>query len=182
MLRLFVGLVLLSSDALDWINAAPYLAPSTKRMAERLEKIAREADPLQNPFLNHGAAEIFGRQLKEALDNPSPTNTPARLVGMRYKYALELLNAGESANAVEQFTQLQDSIETNHLALSDDKVALVRMNTALAYLRLGEQENCLVNHTTDSCLMPIQPGGFHKYPTRLPGRHRPSNGTTRKRP
>src|SRR5262249_48567452 len=33
---------------------------------------------------------------------------------------------------------------------------------ALAYLRMGEQENCLNNHTSDSCLLPIRGGGIHK--------------------
>ena len=32
----------------------------------------------------------------------------------------------------------------------------------LAYLRLGEQQNCLVNHTSDSCLFPIDEAGVHR--------------------
>src|SRR5438552_13707574 len=42
-------------------------AASTRRMAERLKKIADEADPLQNRFLNHRAAEIFRQQLEQIL-------------------------------------------------------------------------------------------------------------------
>jgi len=36
------------------------------------------------------------------------------------------------------------------------------LERGLAYLRLGEQENCLLNHTADSCLLPIQKGGVHQ--------------------
>ncbi|MBI3418387.1 MAG: hypothetical protein HY043_24115, partial [Verrucomicrobia bacterium] len=75
------------------LSAAAYLAPSTQRMAERLKKIEEDADPLQNPFLNHRAAAIFERQLQQLLQQPVTTNTSARLVGMRYKLAYELLNA-----------------------------------------------------------------------------------------
>lgn len=144
--------------------AAPYLAPSTRRMAERLEKIAAEADPMQNPFLNRRAAAIFRDQFEKALTNRSPATAPASLVGLHYKYAHELLNAGESARAVEQFTVLNDFIASNRLVLDDDKATTLRMSWVMAHLRLGEQENCLSNHTSDSCLMPLRPGGFHKYP------------------
>jgi hypothetical protein len=157
-------LLSLALTAVTSVRAAPYLAPSTRRMAERLEKIAQESDPLQNPFLNHRVAEIFKRQLEEALAKPDPSFTPARQVGMRYKYAYELLHAGESESAVREFEALAEFVETNRIDLPDDKFALVRMHTALAYLRMGEQENCLNHHTTDSCLLPIQPGGVHKLP------------------
>ncbi|MBI3415734.1 MAG: CRTAC1 family protein, partial [Verrucomicrobia bacterium] len=80
------------------------------------------------------------------------------------KLAYELLNAGDSEKSVTQFNLLREFIKTNHVVLTDDRLSLVEMNTALAYLRLGEQENCLLNHTIDSCLMPIQSGGFHKLP------------------
>jgi hypothetical protein len=155
--------VLLAAVALSGL-AAPYLAPSTRRMAERLEKIATEADPMQNPFLNRRAAELFRAQFEQAFTNRAQVTPPSALVGMHFKYAYELLNAGESAKAVEQFTALDGVIKSNRLVLDPDKAATFRMNFAMAYLRLGEQENCLSNHTTDSCLMPIRPGGFHKYP------------------
>src|SRR5688572_14003868 len=46
-------------------------APSTRRMAERLQKLARECDPLATPFLNREAAEIFRTQLHNALERPT---------------------------------------------------------------------------------------------------------------
>jgi hypothetical protein len=133
-------------------------------MAERLERIAQEADPLQNPFLNRRAAKIFGQQLREALAEPLTRENIPKVVSLRYKFAHELLHAGASEQAVAQFSQLLDFLKTNRVELSEDRLELVRMNAAMAHLRLGEQENCLANHTLDSCLMPIQPGGYHKIP------------------
>ncbi|MBI4664296.1 MAG: CRTAC1 family protein [Verrucomicrobia bacterium] len=144
--------------------AAPYQASSTQRMAERLDRIAREADPLQNPFLNRRAAEIFSKQLQMALAEPFSKAIIPKLVTLRYKYAYELLHAGESERAVEQFSQLFDFMRTNRVVLSDERTEIIRMDAAVAHLRLGEQENCLANHTIDSCLVPIQPGGYHKLP------------------
>ena len=31
----------------------------------------------------------------------------------------------------------------------------------LAYLRLGETQNCCLRHNADSCLLPIRGGGIH---------------------
>jgi len=138
--------------------------PGTRRMADRLQKLAAECDPLLTPFLNREAADIFGRQLQEAIERPGPEDTPSKLVGLRFKYAYELLNSGESLRATEQFKLLQEQVRLHKIQLPEDKSSLVRMYEALAWLRLGEQENCLVNHTIDSCLAPIQVGGFHKLP------------------
>src|SRR5439155_15086939 len=137
------------------VVAAPYLAPSTKRMAERLEKIAQEADPLQNPFLNHRAAEIFRKQLEEILQRTGDNAaTPGQIAAARYKYAYELLHAGESEAAVREFEALRSFIAEGKVNLTPDKLALVRLNTMVSYLRLGEQDNCLLNHTTAPCILP----------------------------
>lgn len=161
----FLATILAALASLSYVGAAPlaaesYLAPSTRRMADRLARLALESNPLQNPFLNRRAAGIFEKQLAEALRDPNVT--ASKLIGLRYKYAHELLHAGDTEEAVAQYLSLRSFIETNHIQMPEDKMALVRMDTALAYLRLGEQENCLANHTIDSCLMPIQPSGFHK--------------------
>ena len=75
-------------------------------MSERLLKIAAEADPMETLFLNREAAEIFGRQLQAALAQNSPEDRSTKLVGPRFRYALELLNSGESEKAIAQFRLL----------------------------------------------------------------------------
>src|SRR5262249_45487996 len=35
---------------------------------------------------------------------------------------------------------------------------------ALCWLRIGEMENCVANHTSSSCIAPIAPAGFHRLP------------------
>src|SRR5438093_13050664 len=118
------GWIVLSSFSIAGLAAAPYLAPSTKRMAERLEKIAQEADPLQNPFLNHRAAEIFRKQLEELLQRKGEnTPTPGQIAAARYKYAYELLHEGESAAAVRDFESLRKFIAEGKVNLTPDKLA-----------------------------------------------------------
>src|SRR5438552_2815574 len=47
-----------------------YQGAGTKRMAARLEKIDRESNPLNNLYMNRDRAELFGKQLKDALAMP----------------------------------------------------------------------------------------------------------------
>ena len=37
----------------------------------------------------------------------------------------------------------------------------IKFSLGLAYLRLGETENCCLRHSGDSCILPIQGGGLH---------------------
>src|SRR5262249_23132456 len=43
-------------------------------------------------------------------------------------------------------------------------LAWMRNVRALCWMRIGEDENCRLNHTSASCLAPIAPEGFHKLP------------------
>jgi hypothetical protein len=40
----------------------------------------------------------------------------------------------------------------------------LRMHRAVALLRLGEQENCRINHNGESCLFPLSPAAYHTLP------------------
>src|SRR5262245_63575902 len=115
------------------IVAGVWGGPGTKRMAERLQKVAADCDPLLTPFMNREAAEIFGRQLQDAIAHPGTNSTAPRLVGLRFKYGLELLNSGESEKAIDQFRLLREHVQRYQVSLPEDKVALVRMYEALAW-------------------------------------------------
>lgn len=78
------------------------------------------------------------------------------------QYAEQLLLAGESEEAIQQYEVIEDLIARNRLALTQPELDKIRMAHAVAYLRLGEQENCVLNHTSESCLLPIQGDGIHK--------------------
>jgi hypothetical protein len=134
----------------------------TIKMAERLEGLRRSADPLKNPFLNRDAARLFGDQLRALLGQKRRSVSQA--ITLYFKYAYELLHAGENRAAIQQFDALENLIKARRVALSQEKRDHIELNRIMAHLRLGEQENCLEQHTTESCLLPIQESGFHKKP------------------
>jgi len=75
---------------------------------------------------------------------------------MKFDKAGYLLECGREAESVALYEEL----------LGDGKDSVVRMNVlpvlGMAYLRLGERVNCVGQHNTDACIMPIRGKGIHK--------------------
>ncbi len=156
-LALLVGLGVSRSLACQGppaISLASAPSPSTLRMAERLERLAREARPDRNPFLNRGRAAIYRNLLAQGLSTRDEAET-------RIHMALETLRAGDSQAAIEDLNRAEAAVEK--LTGEDRDVLrwLVQQFLAVASLRLGEQENCIAHHTSDSCIFPIRGSGIH---------------------
>ena len=128
---------------------------STKRMVERLAAISRDVDPFLVPYFNGKAAHKFIKRLAEA-------KTPSERAAIQWRYAMTLVNDGSSEEAVHALDELERMLAQNGLAPKQEDVAKIKLMRAIAWLRVGEQENCLDNHNADSCLLPIQGGGVHK--------------------
>ncbi len=126
----------------------------TKRMVERLEKMAREADPDGNIFLNHLRAERLRAKI-------TPDLPPQAAFDLRLQTALEYLRAGETEVALEDLTKLPAMVPLMPQDKQHQMSWFLNQALGLAYMRLGEQENCVSRHTSESCLVPIGRGGVH---------------------
>src|SRR2546430_10902436 len=144
------------------LRSAPYQAPGTKQMAERLQKISAQGNPRNNLYLNRERADLFGKELNQLLAAPDSPDKGAKVLDLDSRYATELLLSGKSWEAIEEFTMLDAFIKTSSVQFGSQTRSSLRHFLAIAFLRLGEQENCLTNHTIDSCLMPIRGNGVHK--------------------
>jgi hypothetical protein len=74
------------------------------------------------------------------------------------KLAYELLQAGKTNDAIKEFEvylKMADSLKLN------PPLTLYSL-LGIAYMRIGEQENCCSYHTAESCIIPIQGQGIHK--------------------
>jgi len=119
-------------------------------MVELLESTADQSANPENIFANSIRINHFDSLFKA-------TENHVYL----YEKGRDLLNAGHSEDAAKVFSYLLEYTKTNSTNLSLDQKASLRHNLALSYLRLGEQENCILNHTSASCLYPIQEEGYH---------------------
>ena len=134
--------------------AASRAQPSaSERMAARLRQIASEVRaqvPTNLNTLNMNAASAA--YLREQL---AKAQRRERKRALRLELAIQLLRAGQTREAIAELHILQAQ------DLSPSLRTRVRDRLGIAYLRLGEQENCLLHHTIASCLLPIQGEGIH---------------------
>ncbi len=88
---------------------------------------------------------------------------PSLRAYMRPQYAEQLLKAGDTQGAIKEYeTLLAEGAKGATEFPTKVSRGEILMALAVAHLRQGEQENCLLNHTSESCLLPIQGGGIHK--------------------
>jgi len=123
-------------------------------MAGRLAALARASDPEKNVFLNRKRVEMLQRRSSADL-------TPIARLDLQIELGLERLRSGESSKAIETFQEARNLIQSLPDEAHRHYRWLLYRFLGLAHLRLGEQENCVARHTSDSCLLPIQAGGIH---------------------
>lgn len=131
--------------------------PSTIEMATLLADIAKSATPSHNYQLNTQRAAALKPQYDQA-------TTPSAKITAGFKYLQELLSAGQNELVVQELVNMMNLVGGYENALSERTKPLYDM-MALGYMRQGEQANCIVNHTSASCIVPFQPEGYHKITT-----------------
>lgn len=122
-------------------------------MAERLERVALAdaASPELNPYAS--------RALADGLLKATPPVQPAQRVRFEMQLAFHLLYDGRTREALDRLTSIRPLVSAGpdrSLGAEVDKLV------AIAWLRLGEQENCLTGHAPESCIMPIEGAGIHR--------------------
>ncbi len=87
-----------------------------------------------------------------------PQNTARQVMTAEYGKADALLKLGQEKSAIELLTDVAERLKVNKgQAPGDDP----RKFLALAYLRLGERNNCVSHHAAGSCIFPIQGNGVY---------------------
>ncbi len=133
------------------------VAPSSqpRPVAPLLVQLRLQADPDANIFLNDRRAALLRDRLAAA-------GSPVQEMILRVELSWELLWAGRPREAIEQARQVRQ-VTRDWPVPPDSPVNLsLEQLLALAYLRLGEQENCLALHSPDACLLPLQGGALHR--------------------
>lgn len=123
-------------------------------MADSLEAITirATADPNQNPFLNRARADLIQARIVY--------ESGAEGLEDRLTLADERLRAGESRRAIEDLARLKDLAHFTNDSISERTKPFFDLE-ALAYLRLGEQENCIDNLASNVCILPLAGAAKH---------------------
>jgi hypothetical protein len=123
-------------------------------MAERLRTIWAAQDWQTDPYKNRERIEQIRSWIAHNSGDPREWNVRLRLAG-------ELLELGESAEAVKELEATR-TLAREKGAFSPAYEQSLRDLLGIAYLRMGEQENCLFNHVAESCIYPISRAAIHQ--------------------
>ncbi|MCY3762264.1 MAG: VCBS repeat-containing protein, partial [Gemmatimonadetes bacterium] len=123
-------------------------------MAKRLELLAEDAELRHTPYSNDLRVELIERMTAATADTPP--------LEFQVQYAVELLRAGRSEDAVREVDRITGLLERDPRYSTPRNKRQLRRLKAISHLRIGEQENCILDHTIDSCLLPIRGRGIHR--------------------
>ena len=125
----------------------------TTKMVKLLNKAHGQIDPMKvSYFLNATRAENF----KSLMSSSGSINEQLQANG---QYVLELVNAGRSSEAVVEIQKLIEKFKNSGVD-AKSIYGLYRL-LAIGYMRLGEQDNCIGNNNSESCIIPIEGEGVY---------------------
>ncbi|MGH7696571.1 MAG: FG-GAP-like repeat-containing protein, partial [Gemmatimonadaceae bacterium] len=127
----------------------------TQRMADTLAVINAQgiANPEGNIFLNRERAD----ELRALITGLSGTEA----LNKRHWMAEERLKAGQTREAIDELEKLIEDAGVSRDTITPQLKPVFDL-LAIAYLRLGEQENCLTNPAANVCILPLKGAAQHK--------------------
>jgi hypothetical protein len=126
-------------------------------MAQRLVEIADAMDPDSAGYFSDRLAD----RLQGNLTNATEMNERIRL---QFQLGIQQINAARPDAALNTFADMERLVAEGGAALDEHTRAELWLRKGMAFLRLGEQENCLATHNADSCVFPLKPKAYHLLP------------------
>ena len=128
-------------------------------MAAMLASLQQQLSvPLEDGYINSANADRYAEMAAQEAD-------PIKRFNYSILQSNQLLNAGRTSEAIPLLENAVASMDQGAFALpSEHRSKLLRM-LAIAYLRMGEQANCLNNHNNESCIFPLSEKARHMDPT-----------------
>lgn len=131
---------------------------ATRKMVRELQRLDEEtkANPAAYYYMSLEHAALIKSEAGSRIESmPEP---------VRIAYARALLNGGDTKGAIEHIESLLS--ETSGSNGRDVRARRTLQELlALAYLRLGEQQNCIANPAAESCILPIRDAAVHRLPS-----------------
>lgn len=126
----------------------------TGKMVKLLQTINASSSGRNNAFRNEDRISMFSEILQKA--------QPSEQFKYRFLRAEEMLNAGHTSEAIAEFEILLDTLNSPTARIGENLSRKLKLLSAVAYMRLGEQDNCIRNATPQSCILPFEAGALHR--------------------
>ncbi len=127
-----------------------------QRMLDQLRQI-EELTSESNPYLGDKESRHLQKELTAAIRSGNKAKEWLQLV----KLGRAELRLGHEHDGILYLSQAAEMIPVVRDRIGPQRVAETFFQLGVAYLRLGESQNCCQQHTPDSCILPIRGGGIH---------------------
>jgi hypothetical protein len=139
--------VVLGAAVLAWRNSTQF------DMVKELARINREQGPWDNPW-NIQEAKIGALQAELRMERDA-----LRRLILQRELAQQYVAGGTAEPGIAVLEKL---LQEYAKVLPPRDIQTLKGDLALAWLRLGEQQNCTWTRNADSCILPIKGDGIHK--------------------
>ena len=158
-LILFVSVIAVGFFSACNSNVDPKNDPrfdGNRAMVKLLDSLNQNADPDINYYLS-------GRRAARMMEKKHNYTNGVDIIKWEAKYCFELLNAGSTEEGIKTLTAMINNYQGGpEKALKDPEFKVVFDLLAVGYLRMGENDNCVSNHNSASCILPLKSKAFHK--------------------
>jgi hypothetical protein len=120
-------------------------------MIRILKDMNKKNFTIDNPF-NPEVKLLF---IDSLLKTPGNQKDHVKLLNIKASLALE---TGKEEEAVKTYEDLANKTDLM-------SIDWIMPDMGIAYMRLGERTNCMLNHNGSSCIFPIKDGGVHQIKT-----------------
>ena len=120
------------------------------QMVQLLQQLNQRNTNPKNPF-----DAVTKLASVDSMINISYPTVDVEQMGKKASLELQAGHEQQSVNIYEQLLKQPDHMMINHFM----------PDMAIAYMRLGERTNCMLNHNGSSCIFPIKDAGVHKIQT-----------------
>jgi len=128
-------------------------------MLQALETIrARSAE--DNMYVGDGQA----RRLRKTLNSLPSTAPPEMRISRSFQLALAELNLGREREAIDMLSQVCEMHRQVKGPVKPELFNRALFELGVAWMRLGETQNCCRRNTPESCIVPIRGAGIHTDP------------------
>ena len=136
-------------------RAAVIQTEETKEMAQMLKELVTKGNPKFNYHWNKKLASSFKLKMEKATNQ-------TEFIELWYQYVSQLLNSGDSESSIREIEAKLMEWKMSYSDVLDKGWVPILDVLGLAYLRLGEQENCINNHNEYVCIIPVQKEAVHE--------------------
>ncbi|MGB5294798.1 MAG: CRTAC1 family protein, partial [Thermoanaerobaculia bacterium] len=126
----------------------------------RLLRAIADRTPGENPYIG----DFRARELRQDYASLAADVAPLERWILLDKLGLAEFYAGHFAAALERQQELYDLTSQVADQLTDAQIHSALFNLGMTHMRIGETTNCALQHTPDSCILPIRGGGIHTDP------------------